>query len=65
MPDRAQPTSIRLPVDLKRALDREADIERRTVSWLIVETMSKWVEWRRQNRDAALGASTEVRRAKK
>jgi predicted transcriptional regulator len=44
--DEVQPTSIRLPADLKRALDREADIERRTVSWLIVETMAKWVEWR-------------------
>jgi predicted transcriptional regulator len=65
MSDEVQPTSIRLPADLHRALHREADLERRTVSWIIVDVMDRWVKWREQNRDAKLGAETEIKGGKK
>jgi predicted transcriptional regulator len=60
-----QPTSIRLPVDLKQELERAAVAERRTTSWLIVEICRMWLKWREQNRDAKLGSETEIKRAKK
>lgn len=51
MPDEVQPTSIRLPETLHAALHREADLERRTVSWIIVDVMKNWVRWREQQRE--------------
>jgi predicted transcriptional regulator len=53
VPDEIQPTSIRLPLDLKAALAREAAAERRTVSWLIVEAVRVFVAARKERRREA------------
>jgi predicted transcriptional regulator len=65
MADEIQPTSIRLPVDLKQELERAAVAERRTTSWLIVEICRMWLKWREQNRDAKLGSETKIKRSER
>lgn len=47
------PTSIRLPTDLKRklkklALKEDAEVERRSLNWLIVRILSLWVEHKKK-----------------
>ena len=37
-------TSIRLPSDVKAALDNAAEAEERSVSWLIGKVMSDWLK---------------------
>ena len=36
------PTSIRLPGPLKAALKEEADEQRRSLSWIIIEILEQW-----------------------
>jgi predicted transcriptional regulator len=47
------PYSIRLPADLRADLDREAKLESRPVSYLIVQAMRQWIEWRKAQRKQA------------
>jgi predicted transcriptional regulator len=44
------PYSIRIPKDLKRALEQEARREDRTVAWLIVNVMRQWLSWKKEQK---------------
>lgn len=48
------PTSLRIPPDLKRDLKRfapleQADVERRSMTWLILRILRQWVDWKKKN----------------
>lgn len=40
------PTSFRLPLDLKRSLNVEADKSDRTLTSLVVSILRQWVVWK-------------------
>lgn len=44
------PTSVRLPGELKDALKAEADEQRRSLSWLIVEILQQWLAFSKQQK---------------
>lgn len=51
------PTSLRLPPDLKRDLKRlapleAADVERRSMTWLILRILRQWVDWKKAKEKA-------------
>lgn len=48
---KVHPTSIRLPADLKRdlrrlALKEPAEVERRSLHWLILRVLRQWADWK-------------------
>jgi predicted transcriptional regulator len=43
----SDPTSIRIPADLKRDLQKEARREDRTLSMLIILVLRQWLAWKR------------------
>ena len=44
------PTSIRIPSDLKRDLQKEAERQDRPVSWIIIQalrdSLPAWIKWK-------------------
>ena len=42
------PTSVRLPKPVKADLKKFADLQGCAVSWLIVDIISKWIDWRKR-----------------
>lgn len=56
-PPQADPTSLRIPPDLKRDLKRlaplePADVERRSMTWLILRILRQWVDWKKSKEKA-------------
>lgn len=51
-PDTGQdaPTSIRIPQDVMADIDREADEQRRSRSWVVVEILRQWQAWKKRDR---------------
>ena len=52
------PTSIRIPMPVKKAIDEEAAEQRRSRSWVIVEILEQWRafrEKRKKHKDKPVG----------
>lgn len=47
----ASPTCVRLPADVRRDIQREADANQRTLSWTIVNILRQWLAWRNKQNE--------------
>ena len=53
-PETDFPVSFRLPADLRADLDKEAQVQKRSRSYVIVEVLRQWQAWWKKEREAKL-----------